>query len=132
MEQTRRDEATLIPDGVEWIREAAVAFDPEAATVSTSSGRTLGYDALVVATGMRLCWDAIRGLPEALGREGVCSNYSRDHAAKTWQLLQNFDGGTALFTCPPMPIKCPGAPQKIAYLADDSISESPTWPDPPR
>jgi sulfide:quinone oxidoreductase len=125
LEQTRRDEATLIPPGVEWIQEAAVAFDPEANTVSTSGGRCLGYDALVVATGMRLCWEAIRGLPEALGRDGVCSNYSREHAAITWRMLQNFDGGTALFTCPPMPIKCPGAPQKIAYLADDAIKRKP-------
>ena len=54
LEQTRRDEAGLIPDGVEWIRDGAAAFDPEAQTVTTSSGRRLGYDALVVATGMRL------------------------------------------------------------------------------
>ena len=125
LEQTRRDEAGLIPDGVEWIRDGAAAFDPEAQTVTTSSGRRLGYDALVVATGMRLCWEAIRGLPEALGRHGICSNYSRDHAAYTWQALQAFDGGTALFTCPPMPIKCPGAPQKIVYLADDVIKGKP-------
>jgi len=125
LEQTRRDEAGLIPPGVEWIRDAAAAFDPVGQTVTTSGGQQLGYDALVVATGMRLCWEAIRGLPEALGRQGICSNYSRDHAAYTWQALQAFDGGTALFTCPPMPIKCPGAPQKIAYLADDVIKGKP-------
>jgi len=125
LEQTRRDEAGLIPAGVEWIRDGAAAFDPDGHTVTTSGGQQLGYDVLVVATGMRLCWEAIRGLPEALGRNGVCSNYSRDHATYTWQALQAFDGGTALFTCPPMPIKCPGAPQKIAYLADDIIKGKP-------
>jgi sulfide:quinone oxidoreductase len=125
LEQTRRDEASLIPDGVEWIREGAAAFNPDAATVTTTGGRSLGYDALVVATGMRLCWEAITGLPDALGQNGICSNYSRTHAAYTWECLQAFDGGTALFTCPPMPIKCPGAPQKIAYLADDAIKRRP-------
>ena len=119
LEQTRRREADLIPQGVEWIREGAASFDPAAASVTTSSGRRLEYDALVVATGLRLCWEAIEGLSEALGRGGVCSNYSRDHAAYTWQCIQAFRGGNAVFTCPPMPIKCPGAPQKIAYLADD-------------
>ena len=121
LEQTRRREADLIPAGVQWIHEAAAEFDPAAQTVTTSSGRQLGYDLLVVATGLRLCWEAIEGLPDALGQGGVCSNYSRQHAAYTWESIQAFQGGNALFTCPPMPIKCPGAPQKIAYLADDVI-----------
>lgn len=33
--------------------------------------------------------------------------------------LHVVESGTALFSCPTMPIKCPGAPQKIAYLACD-------------
>ena len=119
LEQTRRNEADLIPAGVSWIREGVAAFAPDSNSVTTTGGQTIGYDALVVATGMKLCWDKIKGLPEALGSGGVCSNYSREHAAYTWDCIQSFKGGNAVFTCPPMPIKCPGAPQKIAYLADD-------------
>jgi sulfide:quinone oxidoreductase len=74
LEQTRRREADLIPAGVQWIHEAAAEFDPAAQTVTTSSGRQLGYDLLVMATGLRLCWEAIEGLPDALGQGGVCSN----------------------------------------------------------
>ncbi|MCS5699014.1 NAD(P)/FAD-dependent oxidoreductase [Cyanobium sp. FGCU-52] len=125
MEQTRRSEAGLIPEGVTWIREGVAGFDPAAGTVSTSGGRTLAYDVLVVATGMKLCWEAIEGLPEALGKGGVCSNYSRKHVTYTWEAIQGFRGGNAVFTCPPMPIKCPGAPQKIAYLADDVFRRDP-------
>jgi sulfide:quinone oxidoreductase len=125
LEQTRRPEASLVPDGVTWIREGAALFDPAQNSVTTTAGQMLSYDALVVATGMKLCWDAIKGLPEALGAGGVCSNYSKDHAAYTWEAIQNFQGGNAVFTCPPMPIKCPGAPQKIAYLADDAIKRDP-------
>jgi sulfide:quinone oxidoreductase len=125
LEQTRRREAELIPSGVEWIREAAAGFDPAANTVTTASGRVIAYDTLVVATGLRLCWEEIEGLPEALGQGGVCSNYSRQHAAYTWECIQAFKGGNAVFTCPPMPIKCPGAPQKIAYLADDVFQRDP-------
>jgi sulfide:quinone oxidoreductase len=125
LEQTRRNEADLIPAGVAWIREGAAGFDPEHNSVTTTGGQVLTYDALVVATGMKLCWEAIKGLPEALGSGGVCSNYSREHAAYTWEALQAFQGGSAVFTCPPMPIKCPGAPQKIAYLADDVIKRDP-------
>ena len=125
LEQTRRNEASLIPAGVSWIRESVAGFAPDSNSVSTSGGQTISYDALVVATGMKLNWDAIKGLPDALGKGGVCSNYSKDFAAYTWECIQNFKGGNAVFTCAPMPIKCPGAPQKIAYLADDAIKRDP-------
>ena len=50
---------------------------------------------------------------------GVASNYSPNTVTKTYECLQAFKGGEALFTFPTMPIKCPGAPQKIMYLADE-------------
>jgi sulfide:quinone oxidoreductase len=119
LDETRRAEADLIPSGVTWIRDAVAGFDPEHNRLSTVGGANLSYDALVVATGLSLRWDRIEGLPEALGKGGVCSNYSKDFAPYTWEAIQAFTGGNAVFTCAPMPIKCPGAPQKIAYLADD-------------
>lgn len=119
LEDTHRAERDLIPSGVNWIQDGAAGFDPEQKQVSTVSGEVISYEVLIVATGLKLCWDRIAGLSEALGQGGVCSNYSKDHAAYTWEAIQNFEGGNAVFTCAPMPIKCPGAPQKIAYLADD-------------
>ncbi|MEX1317783.1 MAG: FAD/NAD(P)-binding oxidoreductase [Synechococcaceae cyanobacterium] len=119
LDETHRAERDLIPSGVHWIRDAAAGFDPEHNRVLTSGHGEISYDVLIVAAGLKLCWDRIEGLSEALGKGGVCSNYSKDHAAYTWEAIQAFDGGNAVFTCAPMPIKCPGAPQKIAYLADD-------------
>ena len=121
--ETGRPERDVIPSGVTWIQEAATAFAPEHNAVTTSAGQTIGYDALIVATGLSLAWDRIKGLSEALGRGGVCSNYSKDFAPYTWEAIQAFAGGKAVFTCAPMPIKCPGAPQKIAYLADDAFKK---------
>lgn len=123
LEDTRRAEGDLIPSGVTWIREAVAGFDPEHNTVTTASGQAFSYDVLIVATGLKLCWDRIDGLAEALGQGGVCSNYSKDFAPYTWESIQAFKGGNAVFTCAPMPIKCPGAPQKIAYLADDVFKQ---------
>lgn len=76
---------------------------------------------MVVATGLDLRYDLVEGLPEALKEEnnGVCSIYKFDLAQKTYLELQRFSGGTAVFTFPNTPIKCPGAPQKICYLADE-------------
>ncbi len=42
-----------------------------------------------------------------------------DTAPYTWSPRQNLKGGRALFTQPPMPIKCAGAPQKAMYLSGD-------------
>ena len=117
-EASRRDEAGLIPSGVKWLRDAAARFEPEQNRVVTAAGETLTYDWLVVCPGIQLNWDAVKGLPEALGRGGVCSNYAYDQCEKTWQTVREFQGGTALFTMPPPPIKCAGAPQKVMYLAD--------------
>ncbi len=115
---TRRSEAKLIPPHVEWVKERVTGFEPEQNRVKLSSGSTLAYDYLVVCPGLELNWDKIAGASEALGKNGVCSNYDPAFAEYTWSCLQNLGAGaTALFTQAPLPFKCPGAPQKIAYLA---------------
>jgi sulfide:quinone oxidoreductase len=116
---TGRPERSVIPPGVEWIRDAATAVDPDARTVTTASGTELRYDNLVLAPGLQLDWSAVPGLAESVGRDGVSSNYSPEYAPKTWEFIRNLTSGTAVFTHPAGPIKCGGAPQKIAYLAAD-------------
>jgi sulfide:quinone oxidoreductase len=117
--ESERDEASVIPKGVVWIRDAAIAIDPDNRTVSTRDGRELGYDWLVVCPGIQLDWHRIPGAAETLGRDGVSTNYEFDLAPRTWEFIQRLDRGTAVFTMPSGPIKCAGAPQKIAYLAAD-------------
>ncbi len=116
-EATRRGEAGLIPDGAEWIRGAAASFDPASDRVTLEDGRVIGYRTLVVCPGLKLDWDAIPGLVQALGSGGVTSNYRYDLAPYTDRLVRRMRGGRALFTQPPMPIKCAGAPQKAMYLS---------------
>lgn len=120
-ERSRRREADVMPAGVTWIREAAAELRPEERVVVTAGGVRVGYEALVVACGLRLAWEAIPGLEDALSGGGACSIYGYERSAATWEALRRFAGGTAVFTMPKPPIKCPGAPQKIAYLADDSL-----------
>ena len=119
LEQTRRPERDLIPPGVVWIQAAASAFEPARHRVISSEGQVLTYDALVVATGLVCRWGAIAGLEEALGHGGVCSNYARDGSPYTWEAIEAFRGGNAVFTIPDTPIKCGGGPQKVMYMADD-------------
>ena len=50
-ETSERTEASVMPKGVTWIRDAAEGFDPDNNTVSTAAGKTIGYDVLVVCPG---------------------------------------------------------------------------------
>ncbi|GIX13288.1 MAG: hypothetical protein KatS3mg118_1247 [Paracoccaceae bacterium] len=120
--ETARTMAALIPAGVKWIKAAVAAFEPQNDAVILDGCRVVRYDRLVVAPGLKLDWGAIEGLPETLGRNGVTSNYRFDLAPYTWQLVQEMRQGRALFTQPPMPIKCAGAPQKAMYLSGDAWS----------
>lgn len=117
--QTRRDERSLIPPGCTWIQAAATGFDPDHNLVRTGADETIGYQVLVMAAGLQCRWERIEGLIDALGSHGVCSNYSKDFAPYTWETIQNFKGGTAIFTVPETPIKCGGAPLKVMFMADD-------------
>lgn len=114
---TARTMASLIPSGVHWIKAAVAAFEPENNAVILDGCRVVRYGRLIVAPGLKLNWNGIEGLTDTLGRNGVTSNYRYDLALYTWQLVQSLKGGHAIFTQPPMPIKCAGAPQKAMYLS---------------
>ncbi len=118
-DQAVRPEAKVMPRGVSWIKDAAVAVDPLAQLVSLAGGDIVGYDYLVVCPGLQLDWDRVPGMQEAMRSPSASSNYRFDLAPKTWRLIKGMRKGTAVFTMPSGPIKCGGAPQKIAYLAAD-------------
>ncbi|USU21041.1 bifunctional protein tyrosine phosphatase family protein/NAD(P)/FAD-dependent oxidoreductase [Paraburkholderia fungorum] len=116
---TARDMAAVLPRQVHWIKAAVAAFEPEKNAVVLEGCRMVSYRQLIVCPGLTLDWHAIDGLSETLGQNGVTSNYRYDLAPYTWQLVRELRGGRALFTQPPMPIKCAGAPQKAMYLSSD-------------
>ena len=121
---TERAESDFIPAGCKWIQDSVTEFFPDQNQVMTQAGREIHYEFLVVAAGIQLDWGKVPGLKESLGRNGVCSNYSYDSVDSTWENIRNFQRGVAIFTQPPSPFKCGGAPQKIMYLADDAFRRS--------
>jgi sulfide:quinone oxidoreductase len=116
---TARTMASVLPRGVHWIKSAVAAFEPERNAVILEGCRVVKYQQLVVCPGLKLDWHGIEGLSETLGRNGVTSNYRFDLAPYTWDLVQQLQRGRAIFSQPPMPIKCAGAPQKAMYLSAD-------------
>lgn len=120
-EDSRRTTAEVIPVNATWIKDAATGFNPTNNQIELKSGNVLTYDYLIVAVGIQLNWNAVEGLPEALGRGGVCSNYSYETVSYTWECIRSFKSGNAVFTFPATPIKCAGAPQKIMWLAEHAF-----------
>jgi len=109
---------------VKWLQSSVNYVSPLDNVVLTNKDEPIYYDHLVVASGIQLNWSAIPGLQESLGKNGVCSNYDSSSVSKTAEFLKDFKGGIALFTQPATPIKCAGAPQKIAYLAEEILCKN--------
>lgn len=118
-EETAKTMASLIPNGVQWLKTAVTAFEPKNDAIILEGCRVIKYNRLIVCPGLKLDWNKVEGLTDTLGRNGVTSNYRYDLAPYTWSLVQNMTSGKAIFTQPPMPIKCAGAPQKALYLSAD-------------
>ncbi|KAF5300874.1 hypothetical protein FQR65_LT09036, partial [Abscondita terminalis] len=116
-----RSMKTVLPDKALWIKDEVVDFYPQKNSVSTLNGDSISYDFMLIAMGLQLNYDQIPGLIEALNipNTGVCSNYSPKYVNRTYETLQKFDSGNAVFTFPNTPVKCPGAPQKICYITED-------------
>ncbi|MDX1902778.1 MAG: FAD/NAD(P)-binding oxidoreductase [Thermonemataceae bacterium] len=117
--ETVRSEASVMPKKAKWIKDKCASLQPDQNQITLGSGDTLTYDFLVVAAGIQLDWDKVKGLPEALGKNGVCSNYSFQTAPYTFECVKNLKKGKAIFHNPHTPVKCGGAPHKIMYLAAD-------------
>ncbi|WP_420347173.1 TIGR01244 family sulfur transferase [Pelagibius sp.] len=118
-DETVRTLSSVLPKNVHWIKAAVAAFEPERNVVLLEGCRAIEYGRLIVCPGLKLDWHKVEGLVDTLGQNGVTSNYRFDLAPYTWELVRNLKAGTALFTQPPMPIKCAGAPQKAMYLSAD-------------
>ncbi|MDA9015500.1 NAD(P)/FAD-dependent oxidoreductase [Flavobacteriaceae bacterium] len=120
--KTAKPMKSVVPKKATWIQDYASKLIPEKNSVETQSSGTLTYDYLVVAPGLVYDFSLVEGLEDAIDKGVVCSNYTDPE--HTWQVIQNFKGGTALFTQPTTPIKCGGAPQKIMYLAESHFKKS--------
>ena len=119
-QDTVRTMGSLIPKGVHWLKSAVGAFEPKDDAIILDGCRVVKYKRLIVCPGLKLDWGKVDGLVETLGKNGVTSNYRYDLAPYTWELVNGMKEGRAIFTQPPMPIKCAGAPQKAMYLSGDA------------
>ncbi|KAH0395612.1 sulfide,quinone oxidoreductase/flavo-binding protein [Aureobasidium pullulans] len=120
-EDLRKPLAGLINPKLQFYNNSVAAFSPEQNTVTLSNGDSLCYEHLVVAPGISINYDAIKGLPEALADVSapVSTIYGYETCDKVFRTISGLKKGTAIFTQPTGVVKCAGAPQKAMWLALD-------------
>jgi sulfide:quinone oxidoreductase len=92
--------APLIPSHITHIADRIQTFSPTSSSVTTASGRSISYDSLVVAAGIKTNWDGVKGLPQALmnSSSGVSSIYSYETCDKVWTDIDALRTGNAIFS----------------------------------
>jgi sulfide:quinone oxidoreductase len=101
---------------VHSMKAAVAAFNPSRRAVVLDDCRVIRYRKLIVCPAPKLDSNAIQGLPETLGHNGVTSAYRRDLAPYTLRLLYEHHQGRALFTQPSDPMDPGGMAQSVMYL----------------
>ncbi|MDQ7993096.1 MAG: FAD/NAD(P)-binding oxidoreductase [Propionicimonas sp.] len=114
-----RSRHRFLADGIDLVLTGIDRVDPAHRTVHLGDGRTLGYDYLVVATGVSPRPDATPGMQGALWGDRVHEFYSLPGAQALTEAIRRFRGGRLVVHVTEMPIKCPVAPLEFAFLADD-------------
>jgi len=109
----------LVAKGIKVIRTEVVAIEPDGKRVITGHG-ALDYDQLLIATGIRLAYEDVPGLPEAYHLNA--SIYDKGTPiVDTRHKIDAFQGGTVVLTAPAVPYKCPPGPYEWALLWADHI-----------
>jgi sulfide dehydrogenase [flavocytochrome c] flavoprotein chain len=103
----------LTAQGIRIVKGEAKAADLGNRSIETTAG-TFSYDALVLATGIRLAPEEIKGL--ATDPSANATFYDRDGVVELTKRIASFDGGIVVVNVPPGALKCPPAPYEFALL----------------
>lgn len=118
-EEYQRPQRQVIPDGVHWVPDRVTALDPHAQVAQLEQGAQLGYDQVVVCAGSTPDFAATPGSEAVLSSPHASTIYLPEQAARTWELIQRFTAGHAVFTVPVNPAPCPQIGLKFLLLACD-------------
>lgn len=91
---------------------------PDERRVLLEDGRELGYDMLIIATGVTPRPDQTPGMLEGEWHESIHEFYTYEGSMALAEKLRTWDGGRLVINIVEMPIKCPVAPLEFAFLAD--------------
>ena len=120
--------AQWVPQAARLIEASVAEVNPESNTVTTSTGQTVAYDFLIIATGCVLDFDSIEGFDRSrIGQNGMAAVYAGPQEAAASAAAQAAfaqKGGVGLFFRPATEMKCAGAPLKYTFLTDDLLRKA--------
>ncbi|MBK5938767.1 NAD(P)/FAD-dependent oxidoreductase [Halochromatium roseum] len=108
-----RKQKSLLEACIDFHVDPVDEFHLDQQTVKTISGKSYGYDVLVIATGSRIVPKEIPGLAE-----GAETFYSEAGAVKMFKALRGFEGGKIAIVVG-VPHKCPIAPVELVFSLHD-------------
>ncbi len=113
----------FMPAGVELIMSSIELIDADHNQVKLSSGQTLNYDFLIIATGADVHPEQTPGLAEHEWGKSIHTFYTFEGALALYEKLKNWQGGRLVVNVVENPIKCPVAPLEFLMLADWYLHE---------
>jgi sulfide:quinone oxidoreductase len=119
LEDLRRPQRDVVPDGVRWYRDRVVGVDAQRSTVRLAGGGELTYADLAVCPGSEVDWDAIPGSRDAMTTPAASTSYLPEHAADTWTMLSGLREGRAVFAIADRYVPCAPVGLKPLFLAAD-------------
>ena len=108
----------FIPPHVKLIQSTIEMIEPDHNQVRLSSGATLEYDYLIIATGADIHPEETPGLAEHEWGKSIHTFYSMPGALALAEKLRTWEGGRLVLNVVENPIKCPVAPLEFLMLAD--------------
>jgi len=120
-DELRRKQRSLLRPEIDFRVDAVTEFDFRGSRVKTASGKTVGYDYLVVSTGCIPSPERIEGLKEAGDHF-----YQHDPARQLADKLRNFEKGRIFVTVtfpktPNVPHQCGIAPMETTLMVDEYL-----------
>ncbi len=108
----------LAARGVKLIRATVQGIDPGRQRVTTTTGPQ-DYDLLLLASGIRLATETIKGLD--LNPEVNACVYDPLQLPTLHKRIAAYQGGTILLSIPQQPLQCPPAPYEFVLLLSEHM-----------
>jgi sulfide:quinone oxidoreductase len=108
----------VLPPAARLVLAEIDRIAPDENRVTLTSGESIGYDFLIIATGSRISPADTEGLTGEGWRTTAFDFYTLDGADALSERLKTWKGGRLVLNVVEMPIKCPVAPLEFLFLAE--------------
>lgn len=122
LRSTKKPTEKVIPKGARWLQASVKNADPVKREI-TADNTVISYEYLIVALGIELNYDAIKGAKEFIGKNSVCTNYLYDFVEYTYESLKNTKTGNILVTKPQSKIKGGVSAENSLFTMDDFVKQ---------